>query len=221
MITFDWQAIYLTCFGVGLVLSVLAFAGGFGHLHLGHLHFGHHTGLAHKTAAIRTSASHAAQMSPINGFTLVAFLCWFGGTGYLLHRGNVLSNGLVLLFSAISGVAGASLVFWFLSRVLLANERTLEPADTEMTGVVGRLSGGIPADGVGEILYSQNGTRRATAVRSDDGTAIERGAEVIVMRYVRGVAYVRRWEEFEHGLLGSEPARNAPARDAPARDADE
>ena len=214
MIVFDWQAIYLTCFGVGLVLSVLAFAGGFGHLHFGHFHFGHlHSGhqggLTHKAAAVRAGAHQAAQISPLNGFTIVAFLCWFGGTGYLLHHGNMLSNALVLLFSAISGLAGSSLVFWFLSRVLLAHERTQEPADTEITGIVGKLSGGIPAGGVGEILYSQNGTRRAAPVRSDDGSAIERGAEVIVMRHARGTAYVRRWDEFEHGLLGSEPARNA------------
>lgn len=211
MITFDWDAIYMTCFGVGLVLSLLAFVGGFGHLHLGHLrlHFGHHAGVAHKAAVVRTGAGQAAHMSPVNGFTVVAFLCWFGGTGYLLHHGSVFSNALVLLFSSISGFAGASLIFWFLSRVLMARERTLEPADTDMTGVVGRLSGGIPANGVGEILYSQNGCRRAAPVRSDDGSAIERGAEVIVMRHSRGMAYVRRWDAFEHGLLGKEPAASA------------
>ena len=70
MITFDWDAIYLTCFGVGLILSVLAFLGGFGHLHLGHfrLHFGHHHGGLHKAAVVRSGAHHAAHMSPINGF---------------------------------------------------------------------------------------------------------------------------------------------------------
>lgn len=204
MITFDWDAIYLTCFGVGLVLSVLAFAGGLGHLHLGHFHFhlGHHHG-----------GHHAAHTSPVNGFTVVAFLCWFGGTGYLLHHGNLFSNALVLLFSCISGLAGASLIFWFLSGVLMAREKTLEPADTDMTGVVGRLSGGIPANGVGEILYSQNGSRRAAPVRSDDGSPIERGAEVIVMRHKRGLAYVRRWDAFEHGLLGGEGVRSEGVRE--------
>ena len=38
-------------------------------------------------------------------------------------------------------------------------------------------------------------------VRAEDGSAIERGAEVIVMRRAKGVAYVRRWDEFAHGLL--------------------
>jgi len=200
----DWNAVYLTCFGVGLVLSVLAFVSGFGHLHFGHLrlHVGHH----HHGTALRAGARHAAQMSPVNGFTIVAFLCWFGGTGYLLHRGNLFSNALVLLFSALSGLAGASLVFWFLSRVLMAREKTLEASDTDIVGMVGKLSGGIPKGGAGEMLYSQNGARWSAVVRTEDGQPIERGAEVIVMRRTRGVAYVRRWDEFAHGLL-AEPVR--------------
>jgi hypothetical protein len=211
MITFDWQTIYLTCFGVGLVLSVLAFFSGFGHVHFGHLrlHVGHHPVGGHHGGSLQAGAHHVQQMSPVNGFTIVAFLCWFGGTGYLLHHGSVFSNLLVLLFSTLSGLAGAALVFWFLSRVLMANEKTLEPADTDIIGVVGKLSGGVPSGGVGEMLYSQNGARWSAAVRSEDGAAIERGAEVIVMRRAKGVAYVRRWDEFAHGLLGSEPARNA------------
>ena len=211
MITFDWETIYLTCFGVGLVLSLLAFFSGFGHLHFGHirLHAGHHVGGVHHGAGLRAGANRAAHMSPLNGFTIVAFLCWFGGTGYLLHHGSPFSNALVLLFSVVSGLAGAAVVFWFLSRVLLAKEKTLEPEDTDIVGVVGKLSGGIPSGGVGEMLYSQNGARWSAVVRSEDGSVIERGAEVIVMRRAKGVAYVRRWDEFAHGLLGSEPARNA------------
>lgn len=202
---FDWEAIYLTCFGVGLVLSVLAFVSGFGHLHLGHIRLhGHHGG-----GGLRGAARGPAHVSPLNGFTMVAFLCWFGGTGYLLHHGSLLSNAVVLLLSALSGLAGAAVVFWFLSRVLMAKEKTLEAEDTDIVGMVGRLSGAIPKGGVGEMLYSQNGARWSALVRTEDGEAIERGAEVIVMRRARGVAYVRRWDEFAHGLLGNEPARDA------------
>ena len=198
--TWDWNAIYLTCFGVSLVLSLLSFFGGFLHLHIGHLR------LSGRGIAGRVHGGNV-NMSPINGFTIVAFLCWFGGTGYLLHRSNIFGASLVLFFSVVSGLAGSSLLGWFLVSVLLPREKTLEAADTEMTGVIGKLSGGIPKRGVGEILYSQNGARRSAPVKSDDGTAIERGAEVIVMRYVRGIAYVRRWDEFEHGLLADGPGR--------------
>jgi hypothetical protein len=192
----DWNAIYLTCFGVGLVLSLFAFFGGFMYFHAGHFHL-----RAHRIAG----KGHGNHPSPINGFTVVVFLCWFGGAGYLMHQAHVFGASLVLFFSALSGLAGSSLLGWFLIRVLLPQERTLESSDTEITGVIGKLSGAIPAGGVGEVLYSQNGARRSAIVRADDGSQIPRGAEVIVMRYERGIAYVRRWDEFQHGLLVDGP----------------
>jgi hypothetical protein len=198
--SFDWNTLYLTCFGVGLVLTVLAFVSGVGHFHIGHLHMGH----GHGHFGKGLTSGHG--ISPFNGFTIVAFLCWFGGSGYLLHRYSPFVAPLVLGFALVSGVAGGSLIFSFMAKVLLPLERTLDAADTEMTGVIGKLSGAVPALGVGEIVFSQNGSRRSCAVRSDDESAIERNTEVIVMRYERGIAYVRRWDEFEGGLLGAEHA---------------
>lgn len=198
---FDWDTIYLTCFGVGLALSLLAFAGGFLHLHIGHWHFGGHGHLLSKAG---THGHTSSQLSPVNGFTLVAFLCWFGGTGYLLTHGGVFAWALVLGLSALSGLAGAGLVFWFLAKVLLPRERTLEPADTPMVGVLGRVSAAVPRHGVGEMLYSQNGARRSMAICSEDGGPIGRNAEVVVLRYQRGIGYVRRWDELQQSLLGDD-----------------
>ncbi len=209
----DWDAIYLTCFGVGLVLSLLAFAGGFLHLHIGHFRLGGHGHVVGKSGAPGAhghTASHVSpHMSPINGFTVVAFLCWFGGTGYLLAHGRVLTWALVLGFSVLSGAAGSSLVFWFLVKVLLPRERPLEPADTPIIGVLGRVSAAIPAGGVGEMLYSQNGARRSMPIAADDGVPISRHAEVVVLRHARGIAYVRRWDEMQQVLLGDEPAAHS------------
>lgn len=200
----DWNSIYLTCFVLGLVLSLVAFATGVGHFHIGHLHFGHgHLGTGHVG---KSGITRAHGISPFNAFTLLAFLCWFGGSGYLLHRYSGLITLVVLGFAVLCGIVGSSLIFGFLTRVLLPMERTLEPSDTEMTGVTGKLSGGIPLNGVGEVIFSQNGSRRAASVRSDDGTPIERGTEVVVMRYERGIGYVRRWAEFEDGLMGGHDA---------------
>ena len=141
-------------------------------------------------------------MSIFNAFSLMAFLCWFGGTGYLLHRYGMFAASVVLGFAVLSGTAGASLLFWFLTRVIMPHERTLEPADTEMVGVLGRVSSTVPQGGVGEVLYTQNGARRSVPVRAENGAAIPRDTEVVVMRYHRGVAHVRRWDEFEGGLMG-------------------
>jgi hypothetical protein len=190
---------YLVCFGVGLALSVLTFFGGFGHLHIGHFHGGHfHLGHAHANHlhAPRANA-HDTSLSPINGFTLMAFLCWFGGTGYLLCRFSPLWGIGVFVLVVVSGVAGAAIIFWFLARVLLPSERVLTAEETEMTGVLARVSSPIREGGTGEIAYSQGGARRAAAARSDAGAAIARDIEVVVLRYERGVAYVRPWSELE------------------------
>lgn len=189
---------YLVCFGVGLVLSVLTFFGGFGHLQIGHFHGGHfHLAHTHAGHAHTHAAGHDTGLSPLNGFTFMAFLCWFGGTGYLLCRFSPLWGVGVFAVAVTSGLAGAAIIFWFLARVLLPRERILTAEDTEMTGVLARVSSPIREGGTGEIAYSQGGARRAAAARSDAGPAIARDVEVVVLRYERGIAYVRPWSELE------------------------
>ena len=184
---------FIICFATGLVLSLLSLMSGFGHLHIGHLHIGHHH-LGH-------THGHGAHngISSINAFTVLAFVTWFGGAGYLLFRTAFFSKQIVVLLASLAGFAGAGLLWMALFKVLLPHERVMEVADTQMPGVVARVSNGIRDGGsVGEIIFSQTGARRASAARSDDGQPIERGAEVVVIRYERGVAYVRRWDELAH-----------------------
>jgi hypothetical protein len=189
---------YLVCFGIGLVLSLLTFFGGFGHLQIGHFHGGHfHLGHTHAGHLHTHSAGHDTSLSPLNGFTFMAFLCWFGGTGYLLCRFSPLWGVSAFALAVMSGLAGAAIIFWFLGRVLLPRERVLTTEDTEMTGVLARVSSPIRDGGTGEIAYSQGGARRAAAARSDAGVAIARDVEVVVLRYERGIAYVRPWSELE------------------------
>lgn len=192
-----WEIFYLSCFAIGLGLSVLSFAGGLHHSF--HFHFGH--GAGHGGGLHGTNGS---ELSPINGFTLTAFLCWFGGTGYLLVRYGGFLVPIVLVLSTLSGLCGGLLIFWFLARVLLPHEKALTAEDTEMLGVIGKVSGTIRADGTGEILFSQTGARRSSPARSDTGAALPRDIEVVVMRYERGIAYVRPWDEISAGVLTSD-----------------
>lgn len=187
------DSFYLICFIVGLVLSLISIVGGFVHLHIGRIHIGH-TGQAHTH-----NASHS--LSAVNGFTITAFLCWFGGAGYLLHHFSIFAASLVLVLAIVSGIAGAALLWAVLFKVLLPRERVLNLEDTEMTGVIAHVSDSIrDSDCIGEIIFSQTGARRAAAARSEDGHAIERGTEVVVIRYERGIAYVRRWDDLTKGL---------------------
>jgi hypothetical protein len=225
-----WADFYLTCFAVGFCFSFFSFVFGgarTGRLHLPHFHG--HMGGAHlpSAAAAHTPVSvshappaagtgqtatdsglHTAQssgVSPFNFVTLTAFLAWFGGTGYLLTRYSGVWIGFGLLASITSGLVGGSIVFIFLSKVLISDEENMDPADYEMVGVLGRVSSSIREGGTGEIVYAQMGTRRVCGARSDDGSAVAQETEVVVTRYEKGIAYVRLWSE----MSGEEESSSA------------
>jgi membrane protein implicated in regulation of membrane protease activity len=101
--------------------------------------------------------------------------------------------GLVL--SSLAGFVGAGIVLLFVTRVLMAHDYSLDPADFEMVGVLGTVSGTIRRGGTGEIIFEQQGARKACAARAEADEEIGRGEEVVVTRYESGVVYVRRWNE--------------------------
>jgi hypothetical protein len=216
----SWADFYLICFAVGFCFSFFSFLFGgarTGRLHLPHFHG--HVGGAHLPSAGvsgahgpvatghgpvtvdargATEGAHAQQaggVSPFNFVTLTAFLAWFGGTGYLLTRYSGLWVGFGLLASAFAGLLAASVVFLFLSKVLISEDENMDAADYEMVGVLGRVSSSIREGGTGEMVYTQMGTRRVCGARSDDGSAIAKDTEVVVTRYEKGIAFVRLWSE--------------------------
>ena len=136
-------------------------------------------------------------VSPFNFGTIAAFLAWFGGAGYLATNYYRAWFVPALGIALVSGLAGGSIVFWFLAKVLMGREEHLDPANYEMVGVLGTVSGLIRQGGTGEILFSQEGSRRAAAARSEDGKPIPRGVEVVVTRFENGISYVRRWDELK------------------------
>ncbi|MGA7565411.1 MAG: hypothetical protein WBW53_04985 [Terriglobales bacterium] len=211
-----WADFYLTCFAVGFLLSAISFvAGGMRwHLHLPHFphagghiggHVGGHVGVGHGPAGHGPAAGSGkaggvrgcqqAAVSPFNFVTMTAFLAWFGGTGFLITRFSSIWFALGLVIAMGAGLFGAGIVFLFLTRVLISHEENMDAADYEMVGVLGRISMPIRENGTGEIIYSQAGTRRTWGARSEDCGAIEKGAEIVVSRYEKGIAYVKRWEE--------------------------
>jgi membrane protein implicated in regulation of membrane protease activity len=180
-----WSTFFLCCFVAGSVFSVVSFLAGHMHVHLhhhagGHVHAGHHGG---------------AGVSPFNPSTIAVFLVWFGAAGYLAMVYYNTWFGVALGVATVSGLIGGSIIFWFLAKFLMGNEKEMDPADYEMVGVLGSVSGAIRESGTGEILYSRDGARRAAVARSEEGRAIPRGTEVVVTRYEHGIAYVKRWDE--------------------------
>ncbi len=194
-----WTEIYLIIFLIGFALSFLSFLLGSFNFHMPHVHM--HVGAHfHLDAGHAGHAGHAAhgsgeQLSIFNFGTIAAFLAWFGGTGYLLTKYSSLWVGFVMLISILIGFIGATIIFLFVAKVLMRSEVALNPSDYEMVGVLGAVTVSIREGGTGEIIFSQEGVRRCAGARSEDGAVIPKGAEVIVTRYERGIAYVKRWEE--------------------------
>lgn len=211
-----WADVYMFCFLVGFILSLMSLLIGVFNIDIpglhnvhfdhGHIHFDHAHG-----PDIHIHTGHAANgdaitgVSPFNFSTAMAFLAWFGGAGYLLTAWGKIGMLAILGFSAMAGVTGAAIVFAFLAKVLMRTDSTLYDSDYRMEGVLGHVSVGIREGGTGEIIFSQEGVRRTCGARSENGTGIARGIEVVITRYEKGIAYVRRWDEVadEAGVSGS------------------
>ena len=187
--------LYLTCFLVGFSISALSVLLGGAHLHL-QLPFHFHLGL-HLGNVGRLPNASAGSLPAINLGTVTAFLAWFGGIGFLLTRHSHVYALAALLISIGGGLVGATLVFLLVTRVLMHFEGGMEEADYDMIGVLGRVSSRLRPGGTGEVIFSRLGSRCSTAARSEDGSEIEKDVEVVVTRYERGIAYVRRWDELE------------------------
>jgi membrane protein implicated in regulation of membrane protease activity len=193
-----WPDFYLICFITGCALSVLSFLGGTFHLHLPgglhhHLYFGGRHGLG------RHGFSHGgrpnSQVSPFNLPTIMAFLAWFGGAGYLAS--NLYGLGVLIVFgiSCLSGLAGGFITFWFFAKVLMGRDHSLKESDYRLTGVLATVNSAIREGRTGEIVYSHGGARKAIGARSEDGGEIECGEEVVIVGCEKGIAQVRRWAD--------------------------
>jgi len=206
----NWETFYLVCFLAGLMLSFISLLGGMGHFgghvhlphvhvpHVGHVHIPHGAGVSHPASGgAGSGASGGPEVPWWNAFSIMIFLCWFGAAGYLLTKYGSFVAGIVVVLAAICGLAGGVILFIFMNKFLLQHERELTADETDVVGVVGHVSAPIRAGGVGEIVYQQMGATRSAIARSDDGTEIGKQEEVYVIRYEKGIAYVRRWEDLE------------------------
>jgi hypothetical protein len=204
----NWETFYLVCFLAGLMLSFVSLLGGMGHfgghVHVPHVHLPHaghvghvpHVGASHVSGGAGSSAGGVGPEVPWwNAFSIMIFLCWFGAAGFLLTKYGSFVAGVVVVLAAICGIAGGAIIFIFLTRVLMPHDRELTADETDVVGVVGRVSSPIRSAGTGAIVYQQMGATRSAIARSDDGGALGKDEEVFVIRYEKGIAYVKRWED--------------------------
>jgi hypothetical protein len=204
----SWSDFYLFCFLFGTTFSVLSFLAGAVHLHLPvkmhfHLHLPHFHGGAHGAGhgimrgGMRGGArGGGANVSWFNASTLLAFLAWFGGTGYMLTKYSHVHTFFVVTIATFAGLAAGRIVLRFLIKLVGPSDEPLGEEDRRIIGAIGTVSMTIRENGTGEIIFPLGGARRCSGARSEDGQPIEKGAEVVIERYEKGIAYVKRWDDF-------------------------
>ncbi len=210
----DWlTSIYLGCFIFGLIFTVASFLlGGLDHFNIGghlggeaNMHLSH-AGSPHvDAAAIGHTAAHThiaahTQHDPghsykdsigwFNFSALVVFLTWFGGAGFILKSMRV-DNWLSVVLAIVSGIIGYMAVLLFLSKVLVSSQTpAMRLEDYDLTGTVAKVTSTIFENGVGEVIFSKHGTRRAVAARSANGGIMPRESQVVILQFEKGVALV-------------------------------
>ncbi len=201
---FSLSGLYAFCFVVGLGYTVLAAvlgslggdAGGHDVAGAGHDlgDFGHDLDVSHD---LDLTADHGevafghhgemaggAHLGPFSPLIIALFLTCFGGTGLLFTLTAPLGS-LSLLPAVGSSFAFAALAIWAFNRLFARVEATSQARACDLIGRQATVITPIPeGPGAGTVAYVINGTRYTMVARSEDAAAMDRGAEVVILRIV-------------------------------------
>lgn len=183
--------IYLFLFAFGLIFSVVS------------LFFSVGDDLPGLDTEGDASGDHGGAPSPLSLSTVMIFLTWFGAAGYIARTWGGLAAWLTVLVATVAGLIGGAIVWAFLAKFLWKGQTRLDPANYDLPGTIARVSSSVRAGGTGEIVYMLDDKQRVDGARSVDGSPLPVGAEVTIVRFSGGIAYVAplAWAD-EQNFLG-------------------
>lgn len=186
--------IYSICFGVGFVFTILSAILGheFGghdvhvdvnvHADVGHAHAGGH--------AEETGCSMPG-LSLLSPTVIAAFLTGVGGFGMILAKIDATKPLWISLpLSVLGGLIIATAVFFVFNAVFKMVQGSSESHVASLIGQQATIISPIPAGGVGEIAYVQNGTRYTAPARTSADEPLAQGKTVYIVRIVGTQFYV-------------------------------
>lgn len=196
------ETVFLAIFVFGLASVVLSFVLGFGEVDL--------PGLSDLELGPFGAEGSDTGVSPFNVTTLLAFLTWFGGIGYLLSAQSSMGAPFVLAISTLAGLLGAAIVYMLFARWLLPGQTApMRAEDFRLEGTLARVTVPITGTRTGEVVFVKGGATRSEGARSADGAALPRGCEVVILRYEKGIAHVEPLDK----LLAEHDSRLAELSD--------
>jgi hypothetical protein len=116
--------------------------------------------------------------------TVAAAALWFGGAGLITETKL---GPLALVPAILAGVVGAYLIR--MAMAMLVRSDT-PPLALSAEGALATVNATIRPDAAGEVIFSLEGLTRSSPARSLDGTTIQRGASVAIIKRERGMAWV-------------------------------
>ncbi len=190
----DLFLIYLICFGVGLLFTLIsAFTSHFFGGHDAHVDLGH----ADVAGAHGHAEAGAEPLSDMPGFsalsptTIASFITAFGGFGMIFTRIEATqSPWLNIPLSVLGGFGVAALVLMLFRAVFRRTQSSSESKVATLAGSPATIITPIPENGVGEIAYVQSGTRYTAPARSEGGVPVSSGQTVKITRIVGTQFYV-------------------------------
>lgn len=186
--------IFLGCFIVGFLLTIGTFMFGVDS------DLGDGSGTDGSGVGVDgVDAGHHHGMPLLNFNSIALFLTWFGAVGYILNSEAKAGPLVSLLGAVVSGFAGAFVIVMFMNKFLMKGDTTMRATDYYLPGTLARITSTIRPGGAGEIVYVQGGTRKTAGARSDENATHPLGQEVIIVRYEKGMAYVRAVDPEEFG----------------------
>ncbi len=177
--------IYLVCFGVGLLFTLLSAA-------MSHVFGGHDVHVdvnAHAEAGFGTDDMPG--FSALSPTTIATFVTAFGGFGMIFDKIEATHNPLISApLSVLVGFVIAAALVSLLRTVFNRTQSSSESKVSQLPGISATIITPIPLNGVGEIAYIHGGTRYTAPAREEKGAAIENGKTVTITRIVGSQFYV-------------------------------
>jgi membrane protein implicated in regulation of membrane protease activity len=122
---------------------------------------------------------------------LASFVTAFGAFGLIFCKiGATSSPWINAPLSLFGGVAVALLVLWLFNSIFKRTEGSSESRVAQLIGLTAAIVTPIPENGVGEISYTQAGSRYTAPARNEKSGSIAGGQTVKIKRIVGSQFYV-------------------------------
>lgn len=206
------SAIYLICFGLGLVMSIGSLLlGGLGHdvsgspdagIHGAEIHIPHDLHNFHASEGLHTET----RIPLLSMNTILAFLLGFGAAGFSSQQLLKASlHYLSLVIALPVGFVFASIIYLVLSKILMRGQSAyLNDIDFDLRGIEGSVSSGLYSNHLGEVSYILNQSVESLPAKDRDNRSLPKGTPIIILAVHQGVATVLPLEEFKQHISQKE-----------------